>query len=68
MKKQCTILAGSLAITGAIAITGFTLSCGIAGVAFYMWFVYTSIRNPTEESKEHDEELGENFILLSVNS
>jgi len=61
VKKQCNILAASLIITASIALTGFTLICGFAGVIFYLWFVFSSIQNPTEESKEHDEELGDDI-------
>jgi len=58
VKRQCTILAASLVITVAIALSGFTLLCGIAGVSFYMWFIFSSLQSHPEEPKEHDEELG----------
>jgi cation:H+ antiporter len=61
VKKQCYILAASLAITAAIAVTGFTLLCGFAGVAFYTWFIFSSMQVQTEEIKEHDEELGDDI-------
>jgi len=61
VKKQCVILASSLVITLAIALSGFTVVCGIAGIAFYAWFIFSSLQSNSisEESKEHDEEAGE---------
>jgi len=60
VKKQCNILLWSVGITLAIAVSGFTLLCGIAGVTFYLWFIYSSITSgqPSEQSKDKDEELG----------
>jgi cation:H+ antiporter len=59
VKKQCVILASSLVVTTSIAVTGFTVVCGLAGVAFYMWFIFSSLQDQPEESKEHDEEAGD---------
>jgi len=51
VKRQCSILASSLVVTVAIAVTGFTMLCGIAGVAFYLWFIFTSLQSGPEEAK-----------------
>jgi len=62
VKRQCTILGASTLITATIALTGFTIVCGVAGVLYYMWFLYYSLQHKEPESdpetKQHDEELG----------
>jgi cation:H+ antiporter len=58
VKRQCNILATSLVVTVAIAISGFNVFFGVAGVAFYFWFIFSSLQSGPEVSKEHDEETG----------
>jgi len=62
VKKQCAILGCSLVVTMSIAITGFTLTCGIGGVGFYLWFILSSLKNQhNDEQKGHDEEQAEDI-------
>jgi len=61
VKKQCSILGASTIVTAAIAFTGFNLICGFAGVAYYLWFMYYSLKHKELEEGEqnkHDEEKG----------
>jgi len=64
VKKQCYILGASTLVTATIALTGFTIVCGVAGVLYYLWFLYYSLHHKeeidvNEQAKQHDEELGE---------
>ena len=59
MKRQCNILASSLVVTLTISFIGFNILCGIIGISFYIWFIFSSLQaGQTQENKEHDEEEG----------
>jgi len=58
VKKQCAILGYSTIVTAAIAIAGFNVFCGIAGVGYYLWFMYYSLKHKEVEEQKHDEESG----------
>ncbi|PRP89211.1 hypothetical protein PROFUN_01931 [Planoprotostelium fungivorum] len=58
VKSQCYVLLLSTGISFIIAITGFTIVMGFAGVIFYLWFMWKSLQKSPEDPKEHDEELG----------
>jgi len=59
VKNQCKILGVSTLITFIVAVTGYTVVCGVAGVGFYLWFMWNSIQKQPEESKGHDLEAQE---------
>jgi len=58
VKKQCLILGCSTIITLAIAISGFNTLCGLAGVGYYLWFLYYSLQTKEISEEKHDEEEG----------
>jgi Ca2+/Na+ antiporter len=65
VKRQCFLLGASLIVTTTMAITGFSLICGVAGVSFYLWFLYNSLQQNTHASdeKQRDEEQGGTYKL-----
>jgi len=58
VKKQCAILGYSTLVTASIAVTGFSMLCGVAGVCYYLWFMYYSLQHREVEEQKHDEEEG----------
>jgi len=56
VKKQCQILGASLSVTSLIAITGFSVFCGVLGVGFYLWFLYYSLQHKELSSEEESKQ------------
>jgi len=57
VKQQCLILLASCFVPLAIAATGFTTLFAMVGAAFYLGFLYFSLRSKSEEgeSKQQDD-------------
>jgi len=62
VKKQCAILGASILVTALIAVTGFSMLCGMLGVGYYLFFMFYSFKHKHEEEQledKRDEEAGD---------
>jgi len=58
VKEQCRMLGLSTTVTFAVAVIGYSYLCGIAGVLFYLWFMWKSLQKDENADRLHDTELG----------